>query len=270
MGLKVKDIKNIMEEYAPLNLKENYDNVGLMVGSLECEISSILIALDCTLEAIDEAVNSGANLIITHHPLLFIKPQSVTAETLQGRKIIKLIKNNINLYSSHTNLDKVKGGLNDIISGILGYNDWSIMEPVPYEERKASCGIGRLVTLSKPCTLHELCNSIKNALEIQSLRYAGSEDMIIRKIAIINGSGEDYFKASKKLGADCIITGDTSYHYVSDYSEEGMGIIDAGHFETEWPALKRIAEILEEKIREIGYNNSIIISKTSKSPYKFI
>ncbi|WP_127836405.1 Nif3-like dinuclear metal center hexameric protein [Clostridium prolinivorans] len=270
MVLKVKDVKNIIEKHVPLNLKEDYDNVGFMIGDLESEVSSILIALDCTLEVIDEAINLGANLIITHHPLLFIKPQSITTETLQGKKIIKLIKNDINLYSSHTNLDKVRGGLNDIISEILGYNEWEIIEIDKSQENKDLYGIGRIITLNNTITLKELCNNIKNFLQISKLRYAGKENMIINKIAIINGSGESYFKKCKELGADCIITGDTSYHYVSDYLEEGIGIIDAGHFETEWPALKLAAKKLQEKIREIGADNNVIISKMCKSPYKFI
>lgn len=270
MILKVKHIKNIMEDYAPLDLKENYDNVGLMVGDLECEVSTILIALDCTMDVIDEAIRMGANLIITHHPLLFVKPQSITTETLLGRKIIKLIKNNINLYSSHTNLDKVECGLNDIITEILGYDEWSIIEPSRDMVKESYSGIGRLVTLKNPCTLGDICNSIKRTLKVQTLRYAGDENKIIRKLAIINGSGEDYFKTCMELGADCILTGDTSYHYVSDYAEEGIGIIDAGHFETEWSALKLVGIRLEKELKRLGYNNNVIISEVSKSPYKYI
>lgn len=270
MTLKVRHIKDLMENYAPLSLKESYDNVGLMVGDLECEVTSILVALDCTLEVIDEAIEKGCNTIVTHHPLLFIKPKCITTDTLQGKKIIRLIKNDINLYSSHTNLDIIKGGLNDIIAELLGYKQWDIIEPITLSNNAEKQGIGRMVTLDKPITLSELCSTVKNALQISHLRYAGNESMLIKKLAIINGSGEDYFEASKKQGADCIITGDTSYHYVSDYAEEGIGIIDAGHFETEWPTMKVVAKILKEKIEELGYNNSVIIAKTSKPSYKFI
>jgi putative NIF3 family GTP cyclohydrolase 1 type 2 len=93
--------------------------------------------------------------------------------------------------------------------------------------------------------------------------------MTIRKLAVINGSGEDYFKSSFNAGADCILTGDTTYHYVSDYSEMGIGIIDAGHFETEWPPMKIFAGILKDKLNKLGYANSIILSERCKSPYKF-
>lgn len=270
MTLKVGDIESIMESYAPAYLKESYDNVGLMLGDSECKVNSILIALDCTLEVIDEAIEKGCNLIITHHPLLFLKPKSITAETLIGRKILKLIKNNINVYSSHTNLDITKGGLNDIITELLGYKKWEIIQSQSGNSNIHNEGIGRLVKLDNPLTLRNICENIKSALNISQLRYAGEESMLINKIAIINGSGEDYFEASAKLGADCIITGDTSYHYVSDYNEMGIAIIDAGHFETEWPSMRIIANVISEKLNSLGYNNSILLSEKCKSPYKFV
>lgn len=270
MPLKVKHIKQILEDFAPLNLKQSYDNVGLMVGELDCEITSILVALDCTLEVISEAKNKGCNIIVTHHPLLFLKPESITDETLLGKKILTLIKNNINVYSSHTNLDAVQGGMNDIITQLLGYKEYEIMESFEKCNGLYKGGIGRLISLSEEITLKDLLNKIKSCLNISHLRYAGREDMVIRKVAVINGSGEDYFSISKRKGADCIITGDTSYHYVSDYCEEGLGIIDAGHFETEWPSMKFIAKMLQEKINSMEYKNKVIISEKSETPYKYI
>jgi dinuclear metal center YbgI/SA1388 family protein len=269
MSLKIRDIDNIMESYAPFCLKESYDNVGLMVGSLDSQVTSIMVALDCTLDVIKEAMENNCNLILTHHPLMFLKPSNITAETLQGRKIIELIQNNINVYSSHTNLDIVKGGLNDILAKLLGFKRWSIIETSDENSKGGAQGIGRLVTLDKPITLEQLCKKVKVSLEIKGLRYAGNEKMLINKIAIINGSGEDYFKASVECGADCILTGDTSYHYVSDYMEMGIGIIDAGHFETEWPSMKVVAEVLKNKLREKGCDNLVLVSEKCRAPYKF-
>jgi dinuclear metal center YbgI/SA1388 family protein len=270
MSLKVSHISAIMESFAPVNLKENYDNVGLMIGDLDSEVTSIMIALDCTLEVIKEAVEKNCNLIFTHHPLLFLKPSSITAETLQGRKIIEIIRNNINLFSSHTNLDMVKHGLNDIVTELLGFKNWSIIEPSSRQLGAVDSGVGRMVTLDNPMTLQLLCKKVKASLNIQNLRYVGQEEMLINKIAIVNGSGEDYFKTAVTYGANCIITGDTTYHYVSDYMEMGIGIIDAGHFETEWPPMKVFAEMLQRKINENGYNNNVILSERCKAVYKFI
>lgn len=269
MSLKVRHINNIMESYAPSSLKESYDNVGLMVGNLDSHVTSIMVALDCTLEVIKEAVENNCNLILTHHPLLFLKPSSITMETLQGRKIIELIQNNINVYSSHTNLDLARDGLNDILTKLLGFKQWSIIENAEQNFKGEAQGIGRIVSLDSAITLEQLCERVKGYLNLTTIRYAGEEKMQVNSIAIINGSGEDYFKAAVECGADCIITGDTSYHYVSDFMEMGIGIIDSGHFETEWPAMKVFADVLRNKLREQGYDNLVLISEKCRSPYKF-
>ncbi|KOA21219.1 putative GTP cyclohydrolase 1 type 2 [Clostridium homopropionicum DSM 5847] len=271
MPLKVKDIKNIIEGFAPVRLKESYDNVGLMVGDLDAEVTSILIALDCTLEVIEEAIAKKCSLIITHHPLLFIKPSTITTETLTGKKVIQLIKNNINLYSAHTNLDSVEGGINDSLMKILGFEQYDIIEiskNINSQEEKS--GIGRIAVLNKPTTLLELSKKIKETLELPFVRYSGKESLEINKVAIINGSGQDYFHLAKKLGVDCIITGDTTYHYVSDFREEGIGIIDAGHFGTEWLPYKKIGVIISEKLKDMGFSNQIIFSNINKEPYNII
>lgn len=270
MCLKVRDIENIMEEYAPSKFKVSYDNVGLMVGDSEEEVKGILIALDCTLKVIEEAKEKGCNLILTHHPLIFNKPSSITSGTLQGKKIIELIKNNINLYSSHTNLDAVYGGLNTMIMKKLGFENYSTMElDSKREPGDNETGIGRLTILDESMSIGDLCRLVKSKLHIPFIRYTGDESWKVNKIAVINGSGEDFFGIAKKLGAQCIITGDTTYHDASDYTEEGISIIDVGHFETEWPAFKMFGELLQEQLKEKGYNVEVIISEKTSRVYKF-
>ncbi|MCH3964669.1 MAG: Nif3-like dinuclear metal center hexameric protein [Clostridium sp.] len=271
MPLKVKDIHDIMEQYAPSRLKEDYDNVGLMIGNMKNEVKSVLVSLDCTLEVIEEAKNNGCNLIFTHHPLLFSKPKSITTDTLTGLKIIKLIKNDINVYSSHTNLDSTFGGLNDIIMQMLNFKNSSIIEHccIDRDYFTSHSGIGRFSELESSITLAELCVQVKEKLQIKHLRYVGDDNKIIKKVAVINGSGKDYFYKAKMLGADCIITGDTTYHYVSDFNEEGIAVIDAGHFGTEWPAISRVADYLKNRIEAMGFQNNVILSKTNADPYKY-
>lgn len=269
MFLKVRNIQDIMEVYAPGILKEDYDNVGLMVGDSDAIVTNILIALDCTMEVISEAVDKGCNFILTHHPLLFVKPKTITRDTLVGRKIIELIKNDINVYASHTNLDSARGGLNDIATEILGFNNYKIIEPsnkTDYAE--GNSGIGRLVCLDKPILLGELCENVKKTYNTEFIRYVGHHNDLIKTIAIINGSGEDYFYDSVKLGADCIITGDTKYHRVSDLKEQHIALIDAGHFATEWIPLQIFGDKLKKQLIESGYDNQVKISGISQDPYK--
>ena len=269
MQLKINDIQNIIEKYAPPRLKESYDNVGLMVGDMECEVTSILVSLDCTLKVIEEAQQNKCNLIFTHHPLLFKRPDSITVGSLLGKKIMMLIENHINVYSCHTNLDSAQGGINDIIMEMLGFDSSDVIEPVKVDGRlEYRDGIGRISRLREPIILSELCNKVKRCLEIPSVRYVGNEFKLIEKIAVINGSGQSYFNEVRLQGVDCIITGDTTYHYVSDFEEQGIAVIDAGHFGTEWPAMKKVAVFLQTKIKSLGFENNVILSKVNRDPYK--
>ena len=271
MLLKVKTIEHIMQQFAPTALKEDYDNVGLMVGDCDAQVTKILIALDCTMEIIREAVDSGCNFILTHHPLLFIKPKTITTETLVGRKVVEIIKNGINVYASHTNLDSVEGGLNDIATEILGFNKYEIIESsTKIDSLKCAAGIGRLVRLDEPMTLSSLCENVKKTYNAEFIRYVGAGSDLIKTIAIINGSGEDYFDESIKLGADCIITGDTKYHGACDLAEENISLIDAGHFATEWTPLKIFGEKFKKILMENGYDNEVIISQRTFDPYKIV
>ena len=261
---KVKDIINILEEFAPKKLKEDFDNVGLMVGSKEKEVKKVLLALDCTLKIVDEAIEKGVDLIITHHPLIFKRPSSITEDTLVGKKIIKLIKNDISLYSSHTNLDSASGGLNETIVELLGFESKELIEKNK-NARNNNEGLGRIIRLENSLSLDELVNIVKEKLNIKSLKVVkGNEN--IRNIAVINGSGSSFFDIAYNKGADCIITGDTTYHFASDYKEMGVSIIDTGHFLSEWLVYLEVIKKLNSKLNDI----EIIISENSEDPYTFV
>ena len=261
---RVKDIIKIMEEFAPINLKEDFDNVGLMVGDKEKEVKKILLSLDCTLEVIEEAKEKDIDLIITHHPLLFRKPSSITTDTLTGKKIIELIKNDISLYSSHTNLDSASGGLNETIVNILGYESKELIE-VNRNARNENEGLGRIIKLDKEISLDDLVKQVKEKLNINALKIVKASENI-KKIAVINGSGSSFFDMAYKKGADCIITGDTTYHFASDYKEMGVSIIDTGHFLSEWIVFLEVINKLKDKLNEV----EIFISENSNDPYTFV
>lgn len=258
---------DLMEKVAPVKLKEDFDNVGLMVGDKNKDIKKVLLALDCTDSVIEEAKECGAQLILTHHPLIFKKPSNITTDTLLGRKIIKLIQNDINLYSSHTNLDSVRDGINDTIVSMLGFKPYQIIDKSKSDE---TAGIGRMVGLDSSVTLEEIINKCKQTFNVDGLRYAGELDKKIETIAIINGSGQSYFEDAYNNGADLVITGDTTYHFVSDYKEMGMAILDIGHFKSEWPVLIEVNKRVEREIEKISESLEFIISKTSEDPYKFL
>lgn len=259
--IKVNNIIKEMELLAPTYLKEDFDNVGLMVGDKNKEVKKVLLALDCTLKVIEEAKKENVELIITHHPLIFKRPSSITTDTLQGKKIIELIKNDISLYSSHTNLDSVENGLNDTIVSILGFDNFKILEK---NKRDDKAGLGRIVSLNESIQLEDLISKIKKSLNINNLRVVKGKDKI-NKIAIINGSGQDFIGKAVALGADCIITGDTTYHFASDYKEMEISILDVGHFASEQITFFNVMENLKEKFKDVEF----ITSTVEEDPFSF-
>lgn len=261
---KVKEIMKIIEDFAPVNLKEDFDNVGLMVGDKEKEVKKILLALDCTLDVINEGKEKNVDLIITHHPLLFRKPSNITTDTLLGKKIIELIKNDISLYSSHTNLDSVEGGLNETIVEKLGFNSTEIIE-IHKNSKDEKDGLGRIIRLKNNISLLDLVRIVKENLNINTLKIVEGFNNI-RTIAIINGSGEGFISEAVKMGADCIITGDTTYHFASDYKEMGISIIDTGHFSSEWVVFLSVMDKIKKDLDEI----EVIISNKVEDPYTFV
>ena len=259
---KVIDIIDFMEKLAPTNLKEDFDNVGLMVGDREQKIKKVLLALDCTMEVIEEAKENNIDLILTHHPLIFKKPSSITTDTMQGRKIIELIKNNISLYSSHTNFDSVNEGLNHTITKILGFNNSEILE---VNKNDKTAGLGRIVDLEKQIELNSLIDLIKDKLSIKNMRIVDGKEPI-KKVAIINGSGQGFIDKALRKGANCIITGDTTYHFASDYRELGVTIIDIGHFSSEWITFIEAIKSIKDNFEDLEF----MISEKNEDPYKFI
>ena len=259
--IKVNNIINEMELLAPTYLKEDFDNVGLMVGDKNKEVKKVLLALDCTLKVIEEAKKENVELIITHHPLIFKRPSSITTDTLQGKKIIELIKNDISLYSSHTNLDSVENGLNDTIVSILGFDNSKILEK---NKRDDKAGLGRIVSLKESIQLEDLISKIKKSININNLRVVKGKDKV-NKIAIINGSGQDFIGKAVALGADCIITGDTTYHFASDYKEMEISILDVGHFASEQITFFNVMENLKEKFKDVEF----ITSTVEEDPFSF-
>ena len=228
------------------------------------EVKKVLLSLDCTNEVIKEAISFKCDLIITHHPLLFKRPKNIIKGDLLGDKVIALVKEDIALYSCHTNLDSAKNGINETIVNMLGFNSNQIIEPNESGNYKDG-GIGRLVRLEKETLLCDIIELVKENLNIKNMRIVrGSEK--VKVLAIINGSGQDFFYKAKSLGADCIITGDTTYHFASDFKEMKISIIDAGHFSTEYLVFLKTLEFLKEKFKDVEF----IASEKCKDPYEFV
>lgn len=246
MILKVKDIIGNLEKKYPKVNAENWDNVGLIVGKLNQEVKKVQLSLDTTDKAIENAIKNGAELIITHHPMIFKPVKTITTMDSLGRKIIKLIENNKSLYAMHTNLDSSKDGLNDYILNLLEIENSKIIDVNEFDNE---VGIGRLYTLSKEMNIDEYATFVKNSLKIKNIRIISeNREKIVRKVALINGSGMSYWRKVKSLGADLFITGDIGYHDALDAKEAGINVFDIGHFESE----NCFVELLRKDIEGMG------------------
>ncbi|MDX8335269.1 MULTISPECIES: Nif3-like dinuclear metal center hexameric protein [Cetobacterium] len=244
--MKLSKLISFLEDKFPAFLSEEWDNVGLLVGKRDLKINGILLSLDITEKVIDKAIECGANLIITHHPMIFKPMKNITTDSLTGKKIIRLIENGISVYSMHTNLDSGKNGLNDFLGeNILGFKNGKILDSI--EKNGREFGIGRVYKLENILTIENLSQLLKEKLKLNSINIVKSnEEKEIKKVALISGAGASYWRKAKKLGAQVLITGDVKYHEAMDAKEENFSLIDIGHFESEWI----FSNLLEDLIKK--------------------
>ena len=239
----VKDVFGFLNMLAPVDLKMDFDNVGILVGSEKCKVEKCLIALDITDEVIDEAINLRANLIVSHHPLIFHELKNVVAEDLVGRKLIKLIKNNISAICMHTNLDIAQDGVNDALMSALGATASGFLEPCGMDSASEPVGCGRIGELPESVDFQSFLSICKRSLNSNGLKYYDSGQNV-KKLAVMGGSGGDCIALAKSLGCDTYVTADIKYNGFLDAKELGINLIDADHFCTE----NVIIPILREKL----------------------
>lgn len=228
--MKARDIINILEKKFPKMNAEEWDNVGLLIGDYDKEVKKIQFSLDATLEGIENAISQKVDMLITHHPIIFKAIKDITEQNILGKKIRGLIKNDINVYAIHTNLDSSINGLNDYILKKLGISEYRILD---FDEEK-NCGIGRVFKLNEEKKLKDFIEELKLKLKILNLRVISDDlNKKIKKVALINGSAMSYWRKAKKEKVDLFITGDIGYHDALDALENRLDIIDFGHYESE-------------------------------------
>jgi len=244
--VKVKEIADIIEKSFPLNLAFDRDNVGLLVGDKEAEISKILLTCDVNEDVVKEAVSLDANLIISHHPLMFFKTGRLTESDAEQRTIRLMIQNGISLYSAHTNLDAANGGLNDYMASLLGLSDTEVID-VTADDGKKQHGFGRMGYLKSPVTLKELMDKVIAVFGADGLRYAGDLQNRVSKVAVNTGGGADILPLAAEYGCDAVITGDIKYNGYLDALSEGLSVIDIMHYDSEHIVMDFFEEFLSDK-----------------------
>lgn len=233
----VRDIENAVFDFAPRRLAQSWDNVGLLVGRADAEVRKILVSLDITEAVAGEAERLGADLIVSHHPLIFHPAKSVTDRDPVGRILLRLTGSGIAAVCMHTNLDAAEHGVNEALANALGLQDAK-----PAVEQ----GVERTGTLSAPVELPEFLALVGERLQPNGIRYV-SGGRAIQKVAVGGGACADFLEEAVALGCDALVTADAKYNHFLDAKALGLTLVDAGHFPTEDVVCPVLADLLREK-----------------------
>lgn len=253
MKATLKDVMQIMNEIAPVKMAEDWDNVGLMLGRVDKIIRRILVALDVSPEVVQQAIDGHYDLIISHHPLIFKPITCLSNLEWRQKLILTLAEHNIAVYSAHTNLDSVSGGVNDMLAKALDLEDYDILDD--------ESSIGRIGAV-KPISLEQFAASVKNSLKADYI-VVGNAGKGVHRVAICGGAGADFIEIALAKGADTMVTGDVKYHEAQRAVFSGMNIIDAGHQATERIVLESLADRLSLHFTERNWNIAISLAKES-------
>lgn len=258
----VSEIIAFMETIAPLAMQESWDNAGLSCGRPDKAVSTILVALDPFENTAQEAVQVGADLIVTHHPLLFHPASQITDKTAIGRTIMTLIRHDIAAFSAHTNLDIAPDGVGECLAQVLQLQNISVINP----QADASghvWGLLRMGTVS-PQPLDAFLSHVKHALHTPVLRYASGGKTVCR-VAVGGGACADEWKAAQDAGCDTFVTADAKYNDFWDAQDAGLTLIDAGHFYTENPVCTYLQHVLQNAFPNV----QVLLSQMHRDCMKF-
>lgn len=259
----VGDVLNYLQTLAPVSMKMDWDNVGLLCGSRTAPVTKVLVALDPFEHVCAEAEEVGAQLLVTHHPLIFTAPKTLTDETSLGRCVRRLCRAGISAVNAHTNLDCAPGGVNDVLAETLGLRDVSVICPEGLDDQGREWGLLRRGTVERQ-TLPEFLDHVRNALNCPGLRYTdGGRE--VRNVAVGGGACAGELGDAIRAGCDTFVTSDVKYNQFWDAKEAGLNLIDAGHFYTENPVVAMLAEKLSREFPEIR----VEISKTHRDCMKY-
>ena len=239
-------LKRLEVEYPP-SCAEEWDNPGLLVGRRSGEVRRIFVALDVTDETLEDACSWGADLMVTHHPLIFGSIRQVNEDTFIGRRILKLIEHRMSYYAMHTNFD-VRGmaELNERQLGLV--NARVLMKTGDNEERPE--GIGRIGELAEPMALTALAEHVKTCMGVPDVRCYGASELPIARGAVCGGAGKSVVQEALDAGAEALVTGDIDYHTAIDALSEGLHILDAGHYGTEYCFISYMTDRLSRMFPE--------------------
>lgn len=228
--MKIKEVIDALERFAPLPLQESYDNAGLQVGLTEAEVSGALLCLDVTEKVVDEAVALGCNLIVSHHPLIFRALRQIAGVNEVQRTVAKAITSNVTIVSMHTNMDNARGGVNYMIARKMGLGDVSFLDPRTVQG--IECGSGVVGTLPKGMTSQQFVDMLKSVFDVDCVQANQLLHRPIRRVALCGGAGSFLLPQAVEACADAFVTGEMHYHEYFGYDQQ-IQIAVIGHYQSE-------------------------------------
>lgn len=260
----VRDVIDVIRGFAPESVQENWDNGGLCVGDENAVVTGVLVGFDCTPELVDEAVGCGANLIVTHHPLIFGGLKRITPDDLTGLAVMKAVRAGISVYSAHTSADKVVGGVSWAMARRLSLRDVSILDiDRTVSSPEHEYGLGVVGNLPEPTPVEEIVGTVKEAFHLPALRSSRLwPGLVVSRVAACGGSGTSLMGKARAAGAQLYLCGDISYHHF--FTPEGFVVMDVGHYESEADIVDILFSLIQKnfhtfavRITRIDYTNPI-------------
>jgi GTP cyclohydrolase I len=265
----LKDIIRLLDEIAPFSAAEDWDNPGLQAGFPSDEIKKTLISLDPTIDALKKAKDVNAQLLLTHHPLIFNRLSNINSEAYPGDVISEALRSRISIVAAHTNLDVAKDGINDILAGMMNLQDLRPLIRNP-DSCDALDGMGRIGDLPETMSLSAIAGILMDALGLRGAMVLGAPDKTVKKVAILGGAGGEEVSRAYEQGADLYITGDIRHHEALTARRLGLALIDGGHFHLEKAAMNLFANQLKDKVTERGWDLVIENYEDETAPLRYL
>lgn len=267
MHPSLQQILDVLEEAAPSRFAENWDNPGLQIGGRSDPVEKILLSLDPSLEAVQAAAGIGAQLLLTHHPLLFKALFSIDRTRYPGHVVYEAVKTGVAIVSAHTNLDAAFDGINDHLAARLGLGDVRTLASGGGED--SSPGLGRIGSLNAPQRLNDLVRDVKTELQAPIVGIVGARDRSVQNVAVVGGSGGSLAPDAARAGADVLVTGDLGHHDALTAAYLGLAVIDAGHFYTEKAALEGFSHTLRSRLQARSWAVEVQVYEEEESPMRY-
>ena len=261
--MKIKEIVDALERFAPLPLQDGFDNAGMQVGLTDADCAGALLCLDVTEEVLDEAISLGCNLVVSHHPLIFKGIKSLTGDNYVERCVMKAVKHDITIFSAHTNLDNAVNGVNFKMAEKIGLTHVEVLDP--RADGWLNAGAGVVGELPEPEAEEDFLRRIKQTFEVGCVKHTALTGRQIRRVALCGGAGAFLMPEAIKKGADAFITGEIKYHDYFGRAEEIL-LAEIGHYESEQYTKEIFKKIISEQFPEVR----VMMTSVNTNPINYL